>query len=168
MSAKIKMQLAKELRAAWRVWGTLIGYELKKAGQDAIQQRSAALYDELRSEDGSMAAEAVLAALWGRGEPSAEWWRSPLGVLVGLALKREVAVTQQMAADILGVKRGTVGVLVRRGGDNGLAQVAAPRLRSAGRPAEVNRVALRSVLERLQRLAIVDELTDRTVPGATA
>ncbi len=153
MSAKVKMQLAKELKAAWRVWGTLIGYELKKAGQDALQHRSGLLYQELSSEDGAAAAEAVLGALWGRGEPTAEWWRSPLGVVVGLALDRDIPVTQQMAADILQVQRGTVGVLVRRGGDSGLAQVATSRKRGPGRPTEVNQVSLRSVLERLQRLS---------------
>lgn len=147
--SKLGRQMVKELRDAWRVWA-LLGPDAHAVGTDALQSAAKALSEDLEGEEGSRAAESVLGALWGRGEPTAEWWRSPLGRAVGLALVDDVPVTQQMAADILGVQRGTVGVLVKRGA---LDQVAKPRAEvGPGRPAGVNQVSLRGVISRLIRL----------------
>ena len=145
--SKLGKQLVKELRDAWRVWA-LLGPDAHAVGAEALQDAAKALSEGLEGEE--RVAESVLGALWGRGEPTAEWWRSPLGRAVGLKLVDDVPVTQQMAADILGVQRGTIGVLVKRGA---LDQVAKPRAEvGPGRPAGVNQVSLKAVISRLIRL----------------
>lgn len=63
----------------------------------------------------------VMAALWPHGPPEqvgrAGWWSTPVGRVCATSLGRDdaEAVTQSVAAAMLGVTRGTVAQLVHRG-----------------------------------------------------
>lgn len=85
---------------------------------DAIAVRMALL---LRSGDDNELAGTVvdvLNALWPDDcEPPPEWWRTPVGRVAARSLGTSDAdaVTQSVAAAMLGVTRGTVAQLVHRG-----------------------------------------------------
>jgi hypothetical protein len=57
--------------------------------------------------------------LWAQAQPEAcgraDWWTTPLGRLCARWAGDETAVTQETAAQMLGVTRGTVAQLVARG-----------------------------------------------------
>lgn len=63
----------------------------------------------------------LMVALWPHGAPEdvgqPEWWRTALGRLCARSLGRSdaEAVTYAVAAAMLGIARGTVGVMVTRG-----------------------------------------------------
>lgn len=143
-------QLHDELQHALEPLGVLMGDQVQQQLSTALQGRSEAVLEALAGDAGESVAVAVLAVVWGSGEPPATWWRSPLGRLVGPRLP-DAPVTHQVAADILGVKRGTVSQLASR--PNGLATVDAPRPSGPGRPTTSRQVSRRSVLERLDRLS---------------
>jgi hypothetical protein len=132
-------QLAHELERAWEPWRVVLGDDAEIAGK-ALQQRSRALWAALEADRAPEVAQAVLEALWGAGRPPATWWQSPLGRAIGQALPHDVTLTNQEAADILGVGRGTISNLVARGaaGLAGLDQVP-----------DTAKISLRSVLVRL-------------------
>lgn len=83
------------------------------------------LADQLAQEtDDRLAAETtvdLMCVLWPHGAPEgvgrAGWWRTPLGRLCARSLGREgaEAVTQSVAAAMLGVHPGTISQLVHRG-----------------------------------------------------
>lgn len=114
-----------------------------------IPARAKGVVAELCDGDPNIAAEAmltVMSLMWPDCAPEdighGDWWRTPLGVLCARTLGRldddQGAVTHQVAADMLGVVRGTVAQLVSRGtldrSDDG-------------------RVSRAAVLRRLSRLA---------------
>ena len=76
---------------------------------------------QVRSDDERERAEIVadlMATLWPRSEPPVEWWSTPLGLCIAASVGWDldaVSVTQQAAAEMLGVTRGTVAQLVHRG-----------------------------------------------------
>lgn len=77
----------------------------------------AELASRLEAGDPS-AAQAVLGLIWGRGEPTPEWWRGELGRVVARALPvgDTTAVSRQHAAEMLGWRdHGSVSALVARG-----------------------------------------------------
>lgn len=80
----------------------------------AVGRASARLLDP--EQRGDTATE-ILYALWGRAAPDPAWWRTALGRLCAGALadRSSTALTQQTAAEMLGVTRGTVSQLVHRG-----------------------------------------------------
>lgn len=77
-----------------------------------------------QDDDDRLAAETaqdVMTALWPHGSPEhierGDWWTTPLGRLCARALGRDDtdAVTQSVAAAMLGVTRGTIAQMVHRG-----------------------------------------------------
>lgn len=91
---------------------------------DAARERLAATAQRLaaqisQDEDDRLAAQTVidLAGVAWEIDPPAEWWRTPLGRLVARSVGRDdsEAVTQSVAAAMLGVTRGTIAQLVARG-----------------------------------------------------
>lgn len=74
----------------------------------------------LRSDDESEVADIVIDLACAGvipDDPPAEWWRTPLGLIVARSTWREHsdAVTHSEAAAMLGVHRGQIGALVQRG-----------------------------------------------------
>jgi hypothetical protein len=114
-------QLADEIDVILSALGPLTGH-LDLAASPA---RCARVCAELaQDDDPKLAAEAcltVICALWPTAAPEdcgqAEWWRSPLGLLCARSLGRDdlEVVTHSVAAEMLDVTRGTIGVLVHRG-----------------------------------------------------
>jgi hypothetical protein len=112
-------QLADELgQAAWRV-GVVCSPDAALGWQATAAARAPHIVAALESRDVAEAAGVatdLMVALWPDGDPPSSWWTTPLGLIVARASPDGLAgVTQQKAADILGVTRGTVAQLVHRG-----------------------------------------------------
>lgn len=153
-------QLVDELQRAVEPLGVLVGELVQHEVAQALQSRCEDVLEALRGEGGKATAVAIMAVVWGSGEPPALWWRTPLGRLIGPLLP-DAPITHQVAADILGVKRGTVGELVKR---TALATVDAPRPSGPGRPTTTRQVSRSSVLERLDRLCTPPHTTMKKRP----
>lgn len=143
--SRVEVQLVEELVTAADRWKALVGVEAAAVVVEAVQERTDVLVRALTHEQSRSVAEAVMAVLWGSADPPSLWWRSPLGRALGAALP-DAPITHQTAADILGVKRGTVSVLVRRGD---LGVVVQPRRHGPGRPTQMHQVSRQAVLERV-------------------
>jgi hypothetical protein len=142
-------QFAAELRKA--VTGPLEALTGQEAGVDLDEAQKAVtglLAGSGGPEEARRAAMAVVALLFRGGPVPAEWWRTPLGLLVGPLLP-DAPLTQDEAAAILGVTRGTVAVALspRRGT---LARFDGPVPRGRGKPTS-GRVSRSAVLARLAR-----------------
>lgn len=101
---------------------SLLGLDLADALSRRLADRAPMLAGQLADEadDDRTAGQVVgdvMGALWPHGDPDPEWWRSPVGRLCARSLGRHDAdaVTQSVAAAMLGVTRGTVAQLVHRG-----------------------------------------------------
>lgn len=73
-----------------------------------------------QDDDDRLAAQTVtdvMVALWPVDDPPPEWWTTPLGRVVARSVGTDdtEAVTQSVAAAMLGVTRGTIAQLVHRG-----------------------------------------------------
>lgn len=119
------MSAAEQLRAELvdRVapLGVLVGPPATVEWPSDIAQAADGLALLLTQDDDDQAqagaAVDVMAALWPVGDPPGDWWTTPLGQAVarGQPQGSTVAVTQSVAAAMLGVTRGTVAQLVHRG-----------------------------------------------------
>lgn len=144
VSAPVVDQLRHELQHAWAPWRLIALAPAVELEDEALQ----ALGERLVDGDSGIA-DAVVSVIWGSGRPAPTWWRSPLGRSCGAAVSVDVPLTQQEAAEILGVARGTVSTLLARGGSD-LVTIDADHTRP-GRPTSTQ-LSLRSVLRRLERL----------------
>ena len=83
-------QLQREIIRAAEALGTVTGcIGLEQQIVSAAATCAPQLADELTGEQpglGRQAATEVIAALWGPGAPSAEWWETPLGLVCRQAL----------------------------------------------------------------------------------
>lgn len=73
-----------------------------------------------QSEDDKLAGQTVIdlmMAMWPRSDPDLDWWRTPLGRVCARSFGRAdpEEITHQVAADMLGVERSTVGRYVHDG-----------------------------------------------------
>lgn len=120
---EVEQQLVEGLdgRVAWTLeilgWHDLAD-EVRRRLPDAAQRYA------LQLSDPNDAAEIVidLAGVAWDADPAPEWWSTPVGRLVARSVETGSvtglvtgSVTQQRAADMLGVTRGTVAQLVHRG-----------------------------------------------------
>lgn len=99
---------------------TLGWWDLADLARERLEPTARRLASQLaQDEDDRLAAQTVidLAGLAWESDPSAQWWRTPLGRLVARSLGHQdtEAVTQSVAAAMLGVTRGTIAQLVARG-----------------------------------------------------
>ncbi len=119
MTTEVADQLADELHTR------LVGPLLSLAGtdlrtilaprvDDAADRIALQLGDE--AEQQRTAAD-VMFALWGTTNPDDDWWRTPLGRACARALAAGTGdvITQQRAADMLGITRGSIAQMVTRG-----------------------------------------------------
>lgn len=103
----------------------LLGLDLADMVEDRIRSRAPLLASQLcQDQDDRLAAEAVIdvmGALWPHGSPEhvgqAGWWLTPLGRVCARSLGRTdaEAVTQHVAAAMLGITRGSISVMLARG-----------------------------------------------------
>lgn len=111
-------QLAEDLDTlAFQVAGVL-GLDLHPILTARIDTAAVRLVAELRDDSAATrAAQTVMNLLHGMHDPEPSWWRTPLGRLCANALVTVTAeaITYQVAADMLGVARGTVGTMMHRG-----------------------------------------------------
>jgi hypothetical protein len=125
-------QLGAELADRAEVWRA-IGMRVAPASNARVRW----IVGELDGDAAARFAEALLDVLHPAG-PAPDWWRTPLGELVGGVLGVDDVLTIDYAAAVLDVTRGTVDSLLSRG-EGGLVRA----------PGGVTR---RSVLARLARL----------------
>lgn len=117
----VTAQLVTELGGVARGIAGVLGTDVAVLVEQRLEPACARLAAEVCDEDDRLAAEAVLTVMgarWPDGtEPSPAWWHTPLGRMVARSVGREdaEAVTQSVAAAMLGVHRGTVATLVHRG-----------------------------------------------------
>lgn len=117
----IVAQLENELGQRARALSSLVGLDLGDIVVERIEARSLRWADQLNGADGAVGtAVDIMAVLWPHGSPDEldpGWWRTPLGIAVARCLgpDSDCSITHSTAAAILGVSRGTIGVLVHRG-----------------------------------------------------
>lgn len=119
----IVAQLENELGQRARALSSLVGLDLGDILVERIEARSLMWAAQLAGQDDHLAAETavdIMAVLWPHGSPDdldPGWWRTPLGIAVARSIGHHStgSVTHSVAAAMLGVTRGTVGVLVHRG-----------------------------------------------------
>jgi hypothetical protein len=166
VSAQLVAELAEKVTEP--LGGLLGGGEAPRLRKrlEGAQRRIVRLL-EAGGDDARLAAARIVGLLWGRAEPTPAWWSTPLGRLTGPLLE-DAPVTEEFAAAILGVKRGTVAVLLRRGT---LARFPEARPEGGpGRPTTKRQVSRAAVLERLARLqppdaTAVEGSADREIEG---
>lgn len=115
-------QLADELDA---IESSLIPFTGVRAADIISPAHVAGVVAELAQEDDDrLAAEAclsVMSALWPHCLPErcgrADWWQTPLGRLCARSAGRDdaEAVTHSVAAAMLGMAPGSIGVMIQRG-----------------------------------------------------
>ena len=117
---EVRAQLAEEIGARSYALGALLGVDAMQAMSHSVEQRAPIWAAQLvQDDDDRLAAQTVIdvmAVLWPT-EPPAEWWRTPLGRVCARSIGTDdaEAVTHAVAAAMLGVARGAVGVMVSRG-----------------------------------------------------
>lgn len=122
-------QLLEELRPAVSALTVLGGDEAAGAAQAGLEAHAEAVVVLLEGSAGpgaTAAADAVLHLVYGGAQPDPQWWDSRLGRLVA-AHASDALIPHSMAADILGVARGTVSTLVNRGALEAVEVEGAPR-----------------------------------------
>lgn len=122
---EVAAQLTDELGAAAFALGSLAGTTEAMQWPATLAGRADTLATQLcRDADDKLASQTVtdvMGALWPHCDPEtigrADWWRTPLGRMCARSLGRDdaEAVTQSVAAAMLGVTVGTVKQLVARG-----------------------------------------------------
>ena len=115
-SALIRAEVAELLDA--RLTGpvcVLLGADLADLLTERIWTRSKQIAEHLLSADRALAAQTVTDMAGVLPEPTPEWWRSPLGRVVGRTYDAEQAVTPTAASKILGVSRVRVHQLIDTG-----------------------------------------------------
>lgn len=107
-------QLVEDLSPALEAVAQLLGLDLAEL-LTLAETRARGILAEVAADPGGAIALATL--LWGNGEPPADWWRTPLGLVMAQAVQYDdtTDLTQQHAADILGVARGSVAQMLARG-----------------------------------------------------
>lgn len=111
-------QLADDLAAIAFETAGLFGLDLHPVLEARVDGLAERLVSELRADaTAADTATMIMHALHGVHDPDPSWWRTPLGRLCANALAEESAeaVTHQVAADMLGLARGTVATMVHRG-----------------------------------------------------
>lgn len=120
---QVAAQLRRELGAVAEVVVRLFGGDLLERVQLRLVDRCALLAANLCGEDDLLAgrtATEVMTALFGDADPPPEWWRTPLGRVVARSIGDDgEAVSQSVAAAMLGVSRSTVAQMLYRA-DHGL------------------------------------------------
>lgn len=137
----IAQQLANELSNTLASPLSFLGLDLVQFVDERITGRSQMLAAQILDEDRKLAGQTVqdvMIALWSTEEPPPLWWSSPLGRACLESLDPGMRITQQEAAELLGVTRGTIAQLVARGTIDGNGEG----------------VLLRDVLDRLARQAL--------------
>lgn len=127
MTSDATNQLRDELeQVAWRlhVTGLAFADPHEQVARSQLEATAAMLVAQLTQDDddrlSAQTAIDVMVCLWPHVDPEhvdPHWWRSPLGKLVARSMGRAdaEAVSQSVAAAMLGVTRGTVAQLVARG-----------------------------------------------------
>jgi len=138
------------MEASVEPWDTLLGPQAVQELETALKALTGPTLAGLAVKEEE--ATAILTILFGTGQVPPEWWRTPLGRLVGPAAP-DTGITQAYAAAILEVQRGAVGTMAVRGT---LAPYDGPRPPSAGRPTKRAMLSRRSVLERLAKVSRKD------------
>jgi hypothetical protein len=125
VTAEVAAQLADELGGAVYALAVLAGPAEVVQWPATLADRAEVLAAQLcQDDDDKLAAQTVIdamGALWPHGDPESvgrvDWWRTPLGRMCARSLGRDdaEAVTQSVAAAMLGVTLGTVKQLVARG-----------------------------------------------------
>lgn len=112
-------QLAGELEIVTGNVSAVLGMDLEQLLRERAWGRADALVSSLGLDepDSYQTAVDLMHVLFGQAEPEPEWWTSPLGLLCAAALGDgdEHRISQQAAAEMLGVTRGTVAQMVARG-----------------------------------------------------
>lgn len=138
-------QLAAEIKGRmFTVLAIAVGMSIPN--DEYLHQRCDAIVDQLTAYVGSIGSRDGVAmiglALFGGDLPRPTWWSTPLGLLCARSVPdgwQLLGVSQSEAAEILGVHKGTVATLVKRG-----TLAKAPE----------GGVSLAAVLDRLVRLAV--------------
>lgn len=104
---------------------SLLGLDLADLVEQRLRDRTpiwtAVLTADEHEEEAAELVQDLMGVLWPHGAPEqvgrADWWATPLGRACARSLGRgdAEAVTQHVAAAMLGVTRGTVAQLVARG-----------------------------------------------------
>lgn len=103
-------QLLGEVAPVVEALGRLLGTDLADQMTQRLDDRAAMLASD--AHDPGTAADLLILL----GDRDATWWGTPLGREVAAGAGDTMGVlTQQQAADVLGVSRGTVAQLVSRG-----------------------------------------------------
>jgi hypothetical protein len=120
---QVAEQLRRELGAVAASVIALFGSDLVETVELRLHDRSAMLAANLCGEDDVLAGRTVsevMPALFPNGDPPPDWWRTPLGRVVARSFGDDgEAVTQSVAAAMLGVTRSTVAQMLYRA-DKGL------------------------------------------------
>jgi len=133
------------LEASVKPWAVVFSRDVADELQQALEAGSVAVVEQLGNGGSEDLAKAVVAVLFGAGHVPPTWWWTPLGRAVGPCLP-DVGITQAEAAAILGVKRGTIAVRVRRGN----LPVVAPRVPGKpGRPSGTGLISRKAVLSEI-------------------
>ncbi|MGH9121802.1 MAG: hypothetical protein ACRDYC_07625 [Acidimicrobiales bacterium] len=139
----LERQLVTELqRSLAGPIATLLGEDLAILVELRIVRRAKTLVLALRTPTDLWSAVRVasdlLEAIWGTGTPDGQWWHTPLGRTCAevLGYHDDGSVTQVVAAEMLGVARGTVARLVQRG-----TLATHPRLGGVARASVFRRIA---------------------------
>lgn len=89
-------QIQREVAAAAEAAGIGTGcIDVEQQIASAAKTCAPQLADELASDDPGVAGRAahdVMAAVWGPGTPTAEWWTSPLGIACRSAVARSIVL----------------------------------------------------------------------------
>jgi hypothetical protein len=117
---EVAEQLRRELWATARANADLLGADIAEQVELRIPAACTRLAAELCSNDDRTAAGAtqlVMLARWPDDtEPPPVWWQTPVGRLAARSVgDHGEAVTQHVAAAMLGVARGTVSQMLTRG-----------------------------------------------------
>jgi hypothetical protein len=84
---------------------TLLGADLADLLTERIWTRSKQIAEQLLSAERALAAQTVTDLAGVLPEPTPEWWRTPLGQVVGRTYDAEHAITVGEAIAILGISR---------------------------------------------------------------
>lgn len=116
----VRAQLLDEVGARVSALGALLGPDMAMRLDRAVTARVATWAAQMcQEEDDRLAAQTVIdvmCVLW-TTDPPHNWWPTPLGRVVARSLATDdtETVSQSVAAEMLGVHRGTVAQMAFRG-----------------------------------------------------
>lgn len=117
LTAQIADQLERSIVNPVAMLG--LGPDLAEALVARIQSAAPVLAAQLSGGADRLATQTainLMTTLWPHGDPAPEWWSTPLGRAWRRSLGTDDhAVSQSVAAAMLGVHRGTIAQLVHRG-----------------------------------------------------